>query len=87
LKELENRLWRTGTDCETDAETELDPPGGDDEVGESGANAPNANGLADPGNDPGFEIMDDPVNVLGEGAPAETGRPPVASENEDEKDL
>lgn len=56
-------------------------------MGESGAKAPSANGLADPGNEPGFEIIDEPVNVLGEGAPADIGTPLVARENEDEKDL
>lgn len=56
-------------------------------MGESGEKAPSANGLADPGNEPGFEIIDEPVNVLGDGAPAETGTPLVARENEDEKDL
>lgn len=67
----------------------MDPPlpGGEDEVGESGEKAPSANGLADPGNEPGFEIIDEPVNVLGDGAPAEIGTPLVARENEDEKDL
>jgi hypothetical protein len=64
-------------------------PGGEDEVGESGVKAPRAKGLAGPGNEAllGFEMIDDPVNVLGEGAPAEMGIPPVARENEEEKDL
>ena len=73
MKLLENLRWRTGTVREVFAKAAV--PAGEVVVGDRGARA------AEKDEGPpkalfGFEMMDEPVKVLGE----------VASENEEEKD-